>query len=130
MTSKNRIIIGALALSVFVGLGVMNFKDSVAPYVSIAEARSAERTVQVAGFPNHKTAGFDAVRSAFTFTITDEDGEVLDVVYPGGKPGNFDQAQSVVIIGDMKDDIMEAKQILVKCPSKYEAQGEEHPDSV
>jgi len=128
MTSKNRIALGLGALAIFVTLGVMNFKDSVAPYVSIAEARSSARTVQVAGFPDHASAGFNAERGAFTFTIKDNDGEKLNVVYPGGKPGNFDQAKSVVVIGNVKGDVMEAKQILVKCPSKYEARGEEHPD--
>lgn len=130
MSPKNRIGIGVAALAIFVALGVMNFKDSVAPYVSIAEARTAERTVQVAGFPDHAKAGFDADLGAFTFTIKDTEGDHLKVVYPGGKPGNFDQAQSVVVIGNVHGDVMDAKQILVKCPSKYEAQGEEHPDSI
>jgi cytochrome c-type biogenesis protein CcmE len=127
MGSKNRLVLGLIVIGLFTYLGVMNFKDSVAPYVSFAEAMTAERTVQVAGFPDHAKAGFDSEENAFTFTMTDEAGETLRVIYPGGKPGNFDQAQSVVVIGNCDGNVMKAKQILVKCPSKYEALGDEHP---
>jgi cytochrome c-type biogenesis protein CcmE len=44
----------------------------------------------------------------------------MKVDYGGTKPGNFEQAESVVCIGVFKDGIFEAKDILVKCPSKYQ----------
>ena len=39
-------------------------------------------------------------------------------------PGNFDQAVSIVAIGRYQDDHFEAEQLLVKCPSKYQAEAE------
>jgi cytochrome c-type biogenesis protein CcmE len=39
-------------------------------------------------------------------------------------PGNFDQATSIVAIGHYKDGTFAAEQLLVKCPSKYQAEAE------
>ena len=125
MSKRTLILLGAIVG--FGALGLMQFKQTVTPYVSFAEAKSMGRTVQVAGFPEHAGAGLNDSHSAFTFTMKNDDGDAMVVNYPGGKPGNFDQAQSVVVIGRYENGAMEAKQILVKCPSKYESQGEEHP---
>lgn len=125
MKPKARLILGLVAIAAFAVLGLMNFKQSMTPYVSFAEAMTMERTVQVAGFPDHQSAGFDSEKAAFTFTMKDETGESMNVVYFGGKPGNFDQASSVVVIGDYAEGSMTAKQLLVKCPSKYEGE-EQH----
>jgi len=127
MNGKRRLAVGVIVLVVFGVLGLMNFKNSLAPYVTFAEAREAGRTVQVAGFPVHSDADFDAAAGGFRFVMHDEFGEKMDVLYRGGKPGNFDQAQSVVVVGNYDGKVMEAKQILVKCPSKYEAMGDTHP---
>ena len=96
MKVSRRFVIGGSVILVFTALGLANFKQSMTPYVSFAEARDVERTVQVAGFPDHRGSGFDAELSMFTFSMKNEEGETLRVNYPGGKPGNFDQAQSVV----------------------------------
>lgn len=58
----------------------------------------------------------------FTFTLTDDQGNMLPVVYHRVKPANFDQAVGVVAIGHYKDGYLQADQLLVKCPSKYESQ--------
>ena len=129
MRRRLRLFLGIGLIAVFGVLGLMNFKQSMTPYDTFAEARTMGRTIQVAGFPDHARSGFDAASESFRFTITDEDGETMKVVYHGGKPGNFDQANSVVVIGDYDEGVLRAKQILVKCPSKYEGLGEEHPEA-
>jgi cytochrome c-type biogenesis protein CcmE len=63
------------------------------------------------------TAGGD-----FTFTLTDDQGNILPVVYKRVKPANFDQAIGVVAIGRYAGGTFQADQLLVKCPSKYEAE--------
>jgi hypothetical protein len=62
------------------------------------------------------------------FKLKDSHDEVMPVVYRGVIPGNFDQATSVVAIGRYKSDHFEAEQLLVKCPSKYQARGREGKD--
>jgi cytochrome c-type biogenesis protein CcmE len=48
----------------------------------------------------------------------------MPVIYRGVIPGNFDQATSIVAIGRYQGDHFEAEQLLVKCPSKYQAEAE------
>ena len=57
------------------------------------------------------------------FTIQDEHGRSLPVIYRGIKPGNFKDALSIVAIGRYENGSLNAEKLLVKCPSKY--QGEE-----
>jgi cytochrome c-type biogenesis protein CcmE len=59
-----------------------------------------------------------------SFRLRDAKGEVLPVEYRGVIPGNFDQATSIVAIGRYQGDKFAAEQLLVKCPSKYQAQAE------
>ncbi len=130
MKSRKRLIIGLVVLAVFGTLAMINLNRTITPYVSFTEAKASTRTVQVAGFPDHAHARFDTQVGVFRFDMTDENGEVLPVASKGVKPGNFDQAQSVVVIGKVEDGTLNADQILVKCPSKYEAeaeQGMKHP---
>jgi cytochrome c-type biogenesis protein CcmE len=44
------------------------------------------------------------------------------------KPGNFEQATSVVLKGKTEGDRFVADQMLVKCPSKYQGDGTEYQD--
>ena len=75
MKGKPRLIIGVFLIFLFGGLGVYNFMDTMTPYVSFAEAKTAGRTVQVAGFPDHRGAGLDVEAGMFTFTMKDDSGE-------------------------------------------------------
>jgi cytochrome c-type biogenesis protein CcmE len=130
MRGKRRLIIGLIVLGVFGALAAKNLNRTITPYVSFAEAKASERPVQVAGFPDHPKAYFDRATGLFRFTMTNEDGDVLPVSYKGARPGNFDQAQSVVVVGRYHQGTLEASQILVKCPSKYQAEeeaGMHHP---
>jgi cytochrome c-type biogenesis protein CcmE len=120
--NRRKLLIGGAVIAVFLVLGMLSFKKSLTPYVSFSEARTAGRIVQVKGFPDHANARFDPQRKAFVFPMTNDTGESLNVVYRGAKPGNFDQAVSVVAIGRYRGDALESDQLLVKCPSKYESQ--------
>jgi cytochrome c-type biogenesis protein CcmE len=109
------IILGAL----FVGAGA--FQSALTPYISIAEAKTSKGLVQVSGLVKEGKSSYDA-QGNFTFVLTDDQGHAISVVYKKIKPANFDQAIGVVAIGRAKGDMFEADQLLVKCPSKYEAQ--------
>src|SRR5687768_5267089 len=63
-------------------------------YASIPEARSQARNVQVFGYL-YSTGEYDE-QGNWQFDIQDENGDVMTVVYPHTKPGNFEQAISVV----------------------------------
>jgi cytochrome c-type biogenesis protein CcmE len=72
--------------------------------------------------PTH--VSYDAGKSELVFALRDDKKEVMDVVYKGVKPVNFEMATNVVAIGTYKDGRFAADQLLVKCPSKYQAEGE------
>ncbi|MBI4758133.1 MAG: cytochrome c maturation protein CcmE, partial [Chloroflexi bacterium] len=59
----------------------------------------------------------------FHFTLVDDRGDRMEIVYKGLKPANFDQATGVVAVGQYQNGVFQAKQLLVKCPSKYQEQG-------
>lgn len=118
-------VLAALALVVAaVVIGVSSFNKTVTPYISFAEARRASGLVQVNGVLADKEYVLKSEEQYLSFRLRDEKGEVLPVEYRGVIPGNFDQATSIVAIGRYQDGKFAAEQLLVKCPSKYQAEGE------
>ena len=102
--------------------GVASFKKSVTPYISFAEARRSSGMVQVNGVLADKNYVMKKEEQYLEFKLRDTQGQIMPVAYRGVIPGNFDQATSIVALGRFKDDHFEAEQLLVKCPSKYQAE--------
>ena len=106
----------------FIGYAGYFFADSVTPYVGIAEARTSQRNVQVRGLPDD-TVEPHMENEMFVFSIADEEtGEKMLVRYKGIKPDTFDEAYHIVAIGKYTGDAFVADKLLIKCPSKYEAE--------
>ena len=108
----------------FVAYAGFNLAESVAPYVTIAEARASSNSVQVKGLLD-KNFVPQQTCDEFTFSLQDEaTGETLRVKFDGVKPDQFDEAYHIVAIGkyDASDESFHAKKLLIKCPSKYERQ--------
>lgn len=81
--------------------------------------------VQVNGVLADKNYVLKKDEQYLEFKLKDSRGEVMNVQYRGVVPGNFDQATSIVAIGRYTNDRFEADQLLVKCPSKYQAAAEQ-----
>jgi len=121
----NAKVIAALVLLVVAGVfGVSSFKKSITPYVSFNDARRASGMVQVNGVLADKNYVLKPTEQYLEFKLKDSHQEIMPVVYRGVIPGNFDQATSIVAIGRYQVDHFEAEQLLVKCPSKYQAEAE------
>jgi len=115
----------ALALvAAGVYFGVTSFKKSVTPYISFDEARHSSGMVQVNGVLADKNYVMKKEEQYLEFKLRDSQGQTMPVAYRGVIPGNFDQATSVVAIGRYQDGKFAAEQLLVKCPSKYQAEAE------
>ena len=122
---KPRLLIGSLLVLASIAFGVTAFKKSLTPYISFSEAKRSGGSVQVNGvLADPKAVRYDAASSQLVFALKDDKNEVMQVVYRGVKPVNFEQATNVVAIGSYKDGQFNADQLLVKCPSKYAAEGE------
>ena len=122
MNLKMAVVLALLAVAV--GLGVTSFRKSMTPYISFAEARRSSGMVQVNGVLADKNYVLKRGEQYLQFFLKDAHGEVMRVEYRGVIPGNFDQATSIVAIGRYTADHFEADQLLVKCPSKYQAEAE------
>jgi cytochrome c-type biogenesis protein CcmE len=119
-----KVLLGLLLLVVAVVLGVTSFKKTMTPYISFAEARRAPGLVQVNGTLADKQYVVQSDRQFLSFRLKDSKGEVMPVEYHGVIPGNFDQAVSIVAICHYQGESFQAEQLLVKCPSKYQAEAE------
>lgn len=117
---KRGIALGVVIVAAGVGLMSLVTGGGVTPYVGFAEARAAKSNVQVMGEVLPEQASYDMQSGSFSFYITDANGDKMKVIYGGTKPGNFEQATSVVCIGKYEEDAFHAEKLLIKCPSKYQ----------
>lgn len=130
---NKRLIIAVAVIAVFLILAGGAFKKSLTPYVTFAEARSSGRTVQVSGKLVPGSVDHTASETGFSFVMADSAGEEMRVFYEGVKPANLEDAESIVAVGRYEDGIFNAKKLLVKCPSKYQAGSPgaaKHPDNI
>lgn len=127
---NKRYIVGFVVIAISGIVGFSAFRGTLTPYVDFAQARELNRSCQVMGVIDKENVRYDVEAGVLHFSISDDLGHILPVAYHGVKPGNFDQALSVVCSGRFEDGVFRAERLLVKCPSKYqglEEQGEENP---
>ena len=121
--NKRLYILGTIMLLGFAGFSLSSFKETLTPYVSFEQAREANRVVQVAGGLEKGSSSYEDEKDFLYFTLQDpKTRENIRVRYRGLKPANFEEAISIVAIGqyDEASKEFEANKLLVKCPSKYQ----------
>jgi cytochrome c-type biogenesis protein CcmE len=116
---KPKVIIGIVAIVGFTSLLMYNFGNSISTYVNFEQAEGMNGAHVVGKWDNTKDYGFSMESKRFSFFMEDQDGNVRRVVYPKPKPNNFEQADQLVVIGEMEDGVFYANDMLMKCPSKY-----------
>lgn len=124
MNGRQRLyILGTVLLLGFAGFTLASFRENLTPYVTFREARELDRNLQVAGTLVKGSTRYEQEAGALDFILEEEGtGETLPVRYLGVKPGNFEDALSIVALGRWSAEAgrFEADQLLVKCPSKYQ----------
>jgi len=126
MNNRIKIIIGVVIVLVFVSIGFFKFMDTKIEYVNFQEATAKSKVVEVKGvWLKDKETKFDPGTSTFEFYMKDDFNTEMKVIYPGGKPNNFEVADAIVVKGQVKNGSFHAKDILTKCPSKYEGNGQD-----
>ncbi len=116
---NKKYVIGTVVIVAFAVLAIYAFKPAMVSYVSIDEAIQKGGVVQVKG-ERVGSGTYDLEKNVFTFDLKDKNGREINVVFDGPKPGNFDQATEIVCKGEYKNGVFHAREILVKCPSKYQ----------
>ncbi len=128
MNKRTRIAIGVAV--VFVALGYLVFTGisrSATYYLTVSEMKAKaasleNRSVRVAGKLDGSSLKWDAAKILLTFDLTDGTNRV-SAVYHGIKPDGMDDGRDIVIEGKLgSDGAFDVRNILVKCPSKYESQ--------
>jgi len=122
---KWKTILGLAAMLGFGTLLFVNFGSQVGGYMNFEQAAQTGASAHVVGtWAEGRPTHYDRAQNVFTFYMRDETGTVRKVRYNNPKPANFEEAEQVVVQGRTQDGAFVAKNILVKCPSKYnEAQG-------
>jgi len=117
---RPKTLIGGVLLLGFASLVVINFGNQVGGYMDFAEAKATGAQAHVVGkWLKERHFTYDRQRNVFSFYMQDDKGNIHQVVYPNPKPPNFEDAEEVVVEGQMQGDVFVAEHILVKCPSKY-----------
>lgn len=124
MNKKVSYALGIALLLGFAGFAFSEFKTTLTPYVSFADATRMDRSVQVAGALVANSSSYESSSESLLFTLRETTGgdATLAVRYHGLKPANFEDAISIVAIGTYEPGKKElvAHKLLVKCPSKYQ----------
>lgn len=123
------IIISLVVVASFLYLVLIGMKEGTMYYFEIAEFVSkvdelGQKKVRVNGEIVPKSLDFNTRSLVLAFTLKDLKGpEVLDVQYKGTPPDLIEQ-EGVTLVAEgsynRKAKVFVAKQLLIKCPSKYE----------
>ncbi len=117
-----------IAIAVFV---IISTAGDASTYVSFDEAKAlvesgSNKKVHVVGQLKKDDDGkiIGVVPSndklSVTFLMVDNNQKTNKVFYNQPMPPDLKQSEQVVVVGQYRDDIFYASQILLKCPSKYE----------
>lgn len=119
---------GAIVVLVVTYLVVSGLRGATAPYLTVAQVRAAgasaqPRLVRVTGTVVGESIQYDAQASLLRFDVAGE-GQRLPVAYKGARPDMLQDGADVSVEGRLGGDgVFQASQLLLKCPSKYEAKG-------
>ena len=120
---KPKTIIGLIAMVGFASLLFLNFGEQVGGYMGFEEAAATQARAHVVGqWGEDRQTTYDPANNVFSFYMKDEHGVVRQVRYTNPKPASFEDAEKLVIEGHLKGEVFEAEHILMKCPSKYNAE--------
>ena len=130
--SKHIVVIILIALSA--GLAYDSLSNYVNPYLSVAEVVSKGsqyqgKSLQVMGEieANSLQRSDDG---SIGFTLIDGSASI-GVSYRGVPPQNLEQGNDIVVVGSITEaGLIEASQIMVKCPSKYEGEDQQEMSHV
>ncbi len=117
-------IVILLVLVVAVAVVVTTLTDSSTYSDFSAAASTPGKEFHIIGtLDKNKSIDYDAKKNVnrFSFYLIDDKGLERKVVYSNPKPQDFEKSEKVVVIGSMKNDEFLASSLLLKCPSKYNA---------
>ena len=121
---KNKYIFGGIIIVVFIGIMGYLFTQSNIQYADdFTQVMNTDKTCKATGsWVKEKNYQVNRQEKTFSFYMVDVHGTEMKVIYDGTIPNNFETATSVVVTGKYQNGYFHAKDILTKCPSKYQEQ--------
>ncbi|MEZ4458920.1 MAG: cytochrome c maturation protein CcmE [bacterium] len=119
------IVVGLLVIVVGVAFVVLDGMKSQTYFYTVDEAVAqgadlAGQTVRIKGKVEPGSVVGEQGHLGRVFSVT-ENGKSIKVTYDRAMPDTFAEEREVVVHGTVTDDlVVEADEVLVKCPSKYE----------
>jgi cytochrome c-type biogenesis protein CcmE len=121
-----KFVIGGVVVAVVIGVLIAtSFSGSTSDYLTVAEVKALgpdqTRDSRVSGAIVPDSVEWNTRELHLTFAVEDETGQ-LDISYHGPQPDMLVDAVEAVVVGkyDPTDQVFEAEELLMKCPSKYE----------
>lgn len=124
-------IIGLIIIAVAVGV-IISATGDASTYVTLTEAKSLSKEgddseVHVVGKVKKdgygKIVGMEYLPTVdpnyFAFTLVDTNRVEMKVILNKPKPADFERSEQIVIKGHVAGEQFIAKDVLLKCPSKY-----------
>jgi len=103
--------------------GLLTLAKDITTYDSIESAKRKEGKYVhlIARLDKTQPVVYDPVKDPnyLSFFAVDSLGSRTQVIYRNSKPTELEHSDRVVLKGQMKGDVFECKEILLKCPSKY-----------
>ena len=123
MKKTHIILIVAIIVAISV---ILSTSFDAGTYANFSEASSnPKKKYHVVGKLNkEKDIDYSPEDNILTFYMLDNDGEERRVFLNKPKPMDFERSESIVLIGQCKQDAFYASEILMKCPSKYNEQNQ------
>ncbi len=124
--SKRLVVAALVAVAAIAYLIVSNVRGAATYSLTVSELEAkgpslAGKGVRVSGLLDSSSVFWDAEKTLLKFTIRDE-GASLAVAYHGTRPDMFNEGAQVIVEGKLlPDGTFEAKNLMLKCPSKYES---------
>lgn len=119
---KKTHIIGVIIIALAIGAIVTSLMDA-STYADFATAdKNPGREFHVVGKLNKdKEQVYDPMKdpNLFTFFMKDTAGVEKKIILHKSKPQDFEHSEQIVLIGHSGNDVFDANDILMKCPSKY-----------
>lgn len=132
MTGKTKIIIavgiflGVIGALVYTSIGETATFYMTVDEIAVSKAKAVERPVKVSGKIVGESVEWDPENIILSFELEGESGKRVKVRYEGTKPDTLNDGWEAIVEGTFASNgTLEATDLLVKCPSKYEAMEEE-----
>lgn len=121
---KKTHIIAIIVVAVGIGILISASRD-VTTYANFEQAAASGDQVKLVGqLAKDRPVEYNPEKDPnyLSFYVQDDAGEIRQVVLHAGKPQDFERSEQIVLTGEMKGEVFEASDMLLKCPSKYKDQ--------